>query len=148
MRGGANNTTETGDECWGTDNATMSLNGSGGELIKDGTTGVWRITNDDNSTVERLTDTGNGDNEDVITASGTWSLDASIGDLNGPRNQLTLHTREVMGRPDSGSVALRAQMQGSDVVVSFYIGDPDLNDRVVYTKCTSNCPTVTPRPTG
>lgn len=85
---------------------------------------------------------------DVITASGTWSLDAPIGDLNGPRNQLTLHTREVMGRPDSGSVALRAEMQGSDVVMSFYIGDPDLNNRIVYTKCTSNCPTVTPKPTG
>jgi RHS repeat-associated protein len=75
MDNGANNTTKTGDECWGTDNATMSLNGSGGELIKDGATSVWKIKNDDNSTVERLTNTVNGDNDNeywkITTANGT-----------------------------------------------------------------------------
>jgi RHS repeat-associated protein len=72
---GANNTADTGDQCWGTDNATMSLNGSGGELVKDDATGTWRLKNDDNSTVERLTTTVNGDNDNefwkITTADGT-----------------------------------------------------------------------------
>ncbi|MEV0133324.1 RHS repeat-associated core domain-containing protein [Dactylosporangium sp. NPDC050688] len=72
---GANNTTDTGDMCYGTDNATFSLNGKGGELIKDDATGVWRLKDDDNTTVQRLTDTVNGDNDNeywkVTTANGT-----------------------------------------------------------------------------
>jgi len=72
---GANNIADTGDQCWGTDNATMSLNGSGGELVKDGATGVWRVKNDDNSRVERLTTTVNGDNDNeywkITTSDGT-----------------------------------------------------------------------------
>ncbi|GAB3853502.1 RHS repeat domain-containing protein [Dactylosporangium cerinum] len=72
---GANNTSDTGDQCWGTDNATLSLNSSSGELVKDDTTGVWRLKNDDNTTIERRTDTVNGDNDNeywkVTTANGT-----------------------------------------------------------------------------
>jgi RHS repeat-associated protein len=72
---GANNANDSGDQCWGTDNAVMSLNGSGGELVKDAATGVWRIKNDDASKVERLTDTVNADNNHeywkVTTADGT-----------------------------------------------------------------------------
>ncbi|GHJ48892.1 hypothetical protein Cs7R123_62340 [Catellatospora sp. TT07R-123] len=63
MGSGANNSTKTGDQCWGTDNAVLSLSGSGGELVKDGTTGQWRISNDDASKIERLTNTVNGDND-------------------------------------------------------------------------------------
>jgi RHS repeat-associated protein len=67
--------TSTGDECWGTDNATMSLNGSGGELVRDQATGAWRLKGDDASRIERLTDTVNGDNDNeywrVTTADGT-----------------------------------------------------------------------------
>ncbi|HEX6683581.1 MAG TPA: hypothetical protein VF062_12340, partial [Candidatus Limnocylindrales bacterium] len=53
---------KTGDQCWGTDNATFSLNGKGGELIRDDATGVWRPRSDDGSKVERINDTttGNG----------------------------------------------------------------------------------------
>ncbi|MEU4214069.1 RHS repeat-associated core domain-containing protein [Actinoplanes sp. NPDC026623] len=58
---GANNTADSGDLCWGTDNATLSLSGSGGEMIKDG--GGWRLKNDDNSKIEHLTTTVNGDND-------------------------------------------------------------------------------------
>jgi RHS repeat-associated protein len=72
---GANNTTDTGDQCYGTDNATMALNGTAGELVKDDATGVWRLKDDDNTTVQRLTNTVNGDNDNeywkVTTANGT-----------------------------------------------------------------------------
>ena len=75
MKDGANNTSKTGDRCWRTDNATMSLNGSGGELVRDDTTGVWRVKGDDNSKVERLNNTVNGDNDNeywrITTADGT-----------------------------------------------------------------------------
>jgi RHS repeat-associated protein len=65
MKNGANNTTKTGDLCWASDNLTFSLNGHGGELILDSTTGVWRPRVDDGSRVERLRDTslGNGDTD-------------------------------------------------------------------------------------
>ncbi|WP_330246268.1 polymorphic toxin-type HINT domain-containing protein [Streptomyces sp. NBC_00562] len=52
-----------GDDCWAGDNATISLaGGSSGDLIKDDTTGEWRISSDDFSKVEKLTGTTNGDN--------------------------------------------------------------------------------------
>jgi RHS repeat-associated protein len=52
-----------GDQCWGSDNATIALGGgTSGELIKDDTTGKWRVSSDDFSKVEKLTGTSNGDN--------------------------------------------------------------------------------------
>ncbi|WP_246002089.1 RHS repeat-associated core domain-containing protein [Allorhizocola rhizosphaerae] len=53
---------KTGDQCWGTDNATFSLNGKGGELVRDDATGAWKARSDDGSKIERLYDTttGNG----------------------------------------------------------------------------------------
>src|SRR5690606_32824550 len=74
--GGANNPTNTGgDQCWRTDNAFLSLNGTGGELIRDDTTGEWKIKNDDACRVEKLSGASNGDNSGeywrVTTAGGT-----------------------------------------------------------------------------
>ena len=66
---GGNNGTETGDLCWGTDNAVMSLNGRSTELVRDDTTGVWRGKADDGSRVERVDDDTNpADN----TVNGSW----------------------------------------------------------------------------
>ncbi|WP_203787542.1 polymorphic toxin-type HINT domain-containing protein [Longispora fulva] len=62
-----NNTSITsGDECWGTDNATMSLNGHSSELVRDDASGAWHPKSDDGSRVERLYDAAraNGDNDD------------------------------------------------------------------------------------
>ena len=72
---GANNPATTGgDQCWRTDNAVLSLNGSGGELIRDDDTGQWKIKNDDASKVEKLTGASNGDDNGeywrVTTAGG------------------------------------------------------------------------------
>ncbi|GIH21543.1 RHS repeat domain-containing protein [Rugosimonospora africana] len=79
MGTGANNTVKTGDLCWKTDNATMQLGGKSTTLVKDDTTGVWRLADDDGSRVEHLngtsTDTANGDNDNeywrVTTDDGT-----------------------------------------------------------------------------
>ncbi|MGW0934941.1 polymorphic toxin-type HINT domain-containing protein [Streptomyces sp. NPDC002666] len=64
------------DQCWGFDNATISLaGGTSGELIKDDTTGEWHVGSDDFSKVEKVTGTTNGDNDGeywkVTTADGT-----------------------------------------------------------------------------
>ncbi|MFG2821117.1 RHS repeat-associated core domain-containing protein [Kitasatospora sp. NPDC048365] len=59
-----NNSTKTGDLCWKSDNATMSLNGSSTPLVKvDDRT--WRPANDDGSRIERIRGEaiGNGDDD-------------------------------------------------------------------------------------
>ncbi|WP_380619996.1 RHS repeat-associated core domain-containing protein [Salininema proteolyticum] len=72
---GANNPDPVGgDQCWRTDNATLSLNGSGGELILDDDTGEWRIKNDDSSKVEKLTGATNGDDNGEY-----WRVTTSAG---------------------------------------------------------------------
>ncbi|MDY7090381.1 MAG: RHS repeat protein, partial [Actinomycetota bacterium] len=65
------------DQCWATNNATMSLNGSGGELIKEAgeSSNRWRLRTDDGSKIERRTGADNGAAEGewwvVTTANGT-----------------------------------------------------------------------------
>ncbi|WP_406492461.1 RHS repeat-associated core domain-containing protein [Streptomyces sp. NBC_01604] len=63
------------DLCWKYDNASLVLNGKSSELVKDDTTGVWRLANDDASTVTRSTGADNGDGNGeywtVTTGDGT-----------------------------------------------------------------------------
>ena len=65
------------DECWGIPNATISFGGRGGELVKDQSTGAWRIAGDDGSRVELLSGASNGNTGDggqywrVTTTDGT-----------------------------------------------------------------------------
>ncbi|GHF76287.1 hypothetical protein GCM10018790_62780 [Kitasatospora xanthocidica] len=58
------NGSESGDQCWATDNATISFAGHSGELIPV-SNDEWRIEGDDNTKVTRVRDTnrGNGDND-------------------------------------------------------------------------------------
>ncbi|MFI6639249.1 RHS repeat domain-containing protein [Streptomyces sp. NPDC050504] len=58
-----NNKAKNGEQCWRSDNATMSLNGQSHELVKDDKSGDWKLKDDDGTRIERLTDTarGNGD---------------------------------------------------------------------------------------
>ncbi|WP_339156513.1 RHS repeat-associated core domain-containing protein [Actinomadura luteofluorescens] len=53
-----------GDQCWGYDNATVTWNGKGGELIK-AADGTWRMKGDDGTRFEKLTDSSikNGDDD-------------------------------------------------------------------------------------
>ncbi|MER5888737.1 RHS repeat-associated core domain-containing protein [Streptomyces sp. NPDC001941] len=60
MGNGANNTTKTGDMCWGPDVITMSLGGSSSQLVKDAKSGTYRPTHDSGEKVERLTGAPNG----------------------------------------------------------------------------------------
>ncbi|MEV5984020.1 RHS repeat-associated core domain-containing protein [Streptomyces sp. NPDC052051] len=63
------------DECWKIDNASLVLNGKASELVKDDTTGKWRLKNDDASTVTLSTGADNEDDNGeywtVTTGDGT-----------------------------------------------------------------------------
>jgi RHS repeat-associated protein len=62
-RTGGNNTQDTGDECWGTNNAVLSMSGRGGELVRNDHDGTWRLPDDDNSRIEHLFGGHSGDND-------------------------------------------------------------------------------------
>jgi RHS repeat-associated protein len=63
------------DLCWKYDNASIVLNGSASELVKDDASGTWRLKNDDASTVTHSTGADNGDDNGeywtVTTGNGT-----------------------------------------------------------------------------
>ncbi|WP_420037233.1 RHS repeat domain-containing protein [Streptomyces sp. cg28] len=63
------------DLCWKYDNASLVLNGKSSELVKDDSTGQWRLANDDASTVTQSTGADNGDGNGeywtVTTGDGT-----------------------------------------------------------------------------
>ncbi|MEU0039383.1 RHS repeat-associated core domain-containing protein, partial [Streptomyces sp. NPDC006333] len=63
------------DLCWKYDNASLVLNGSATELVKDDTSGTWRLKNDNGSTVTHSTgaenDDDNGEYWTVTTGNGT-----------------------------------------------------------------------------
>nr|WP_157528676.1 RHS repeat-associated core domain-containing protein [Kibdelosporangium sp. MJ126-NF4]CEL19903.1 FIG01288243: hypothetical protein [Kibdelosporangium sp. MJ126-NF4]CTQ97127.1 FIG01288243: hypothetical protein [Kibdelosporangium sp. MJ126-NF4] len=63
----------TGDLCWGQDNASFSLGSRSGEIVM-GANG-WRLTGDDGTIIKRLTGVGNGDDNgeywQAITPDGT-----------------------------------------------------------------------------
>ncbi|MFJ4609623.1 RHS repeat-associated core domain-containing protein [Streptomyces griseus] len=54
------------DQCWKYENATLVLSGKANELVKDDSTGVWRLKNDDASRVTHETGAANGDDGDDI----------------------------------------------------------------------------------
>ncbi|MFC5641046.1 hypothetical protein [Kitasatospora cinereorecta] len=51
--------TNSGDQCWAGQNASLNLGGHSGTLVRDDATGVWRIQGDDGSKVEQLTGAAN-----------------------------------------------------------------------------------------
>ncbi|MGW9384049.1 RHS repeat-associated core domain-containing protein [Streptomyces globisporus] len=53
-----------GDQCWAYDNAVLSYNGKGGELVPAGND-TWKLKNDDGTKIARLRNTAlaNGDND-------------------------------------------------------------------------------------
>jgi RHS repeat-associated protein len=63
MGNGANNTAPTGDQCWATNNAALSMEGHAGDLIQDGSDpNRWHLRNDDGTYIRHLTGASNGAN--------------------------------------------------------------------------------------
>ncbi|MBV2154928.1 RHS repeat-associated core domain-containing protein [Kitasatospora sp. SUK 42] len=54
-KGGDKGIKDSGDRCWGGQNATLSLAGRSGALVRDDDSGVWHLQSDDGSKVEQLT---------------------------------------------------------------------------------------------
>jgi RHS repeat-associated protein len=77
---GNNGTKATGDLCWAGENATFTLSGKGGELVRDDATGAWRPRNDDGSIIEKLYGAENGDDGRVDKEKGEyWRLTTKEG---------------------------------------------------------------------
>ncbi|WP_045559509.1 RHS repeat-associated core domain-containing protein [Streptomyces sp. FxanaA7] len=112
-----------GDQCWAYDNATLSLaGGTSGEIVKDDTTGEWRVSGDDNSKVEKLTDATNGDNNGehwkVTTTDGTqyfFGLGRLPGYSSGKEETASTWTVPVYG-DDSGEPCHAAAFADSHCV--------------------------------
>ncbi|MGW1767543.1 RHS repeat domain-containing protein [Streptomyces sp. NPDC002073] len=67
--------TDKFDLCWKYENASLVLDGKATELVKDDTSGEWRLKDDDGSKVTRLTDADNGaaggEYWQLVTGNGT-----------------------------------------------------------------------------
>ncbi|MEW9555328.1 RHS repeat-associated core domain-containing protein [Nonomuraea sp. NPDC050783] len=84
-----------GDQCWGYDNATVTWNGKGGELVQ-AADGSWRLADDDGTTFEKLTGGANGDdNGEYWKVTDTTGVQYFFG-----RNKLPKWSE---GKPETGS---------------------------------------------
>jgi RHS repeat-associated protein len=89
--------TKTGDLCWATDNATLSMEGHSGQLVYDAGAKVWHLKNDDGSRIEHLWDADGTDNGDDNREY--WRLTTPDG------TQYNFGLNKIPdGRPDSNSV--------------------------------------------
>jgi hypothetical protein len=68
--GTADNKVKTGDQCWRSDNATLSLGGRSTELPWDKDT-AWHGRSEDGSTIKKITGGDNGEYWQVTTTDGT-----------------------------------------------------------------------------
>ncbi|MFE9776426.1 polymorphic toxin-type HINT domain-containing protein [Streptomyces sp. NPDC005931] len=86
------------DLCWKYDNARLVLNGKSNRLVKDNTSGQWRLEDDDASKVTRSTGADNGDDNGeywtVTTGDGTKYV-FGLNKLDGAATQRTNSTWTV-----------------------------------------------------
>ncbi|MGW1992380.1 RHS repeat-associated core domain-containing protein [Embleya sp. NPDC001921] len=99
-----NNAKDTGDLCWGSENAVMSLNGSTLPLVKDKTTKAWKPTSDNGTRVEQKFGAVNGDDNGeywlVTTPDGSkyhFGLNRLPGWANGKATTDSVFTVPVFG---------------------------------------------------
>ncbi|MGW5723225.1 RHS repeat-associated core domain-containing protein [Amycolatopsis sp. NPDC003865] len=106
--GGNNGQRKTYDQCWATDNATLSLGGSTTDLVKDTATGAWHPRRDDGSKVEKLTGATNGalngEHWKITTSDGTqyfFGLNRLPGWGAGNPETQSVFTAPVFGNNDN-----------------------------------------------
>ncbi|MFJ9776076.1 RHS repeat-associated core domain-containing protein [Kitasatospora sp. NPDC101157] len=73
-KAGASGIKGSGDRCWGGQNATLSLAGRSGTLVRDDATGVWHLQSDDGSKVEQLTGAPKGAGDREYRDSEYWRI--------------------------------------------------------------------------
>ncbi len=127
------------DQCWGYDNATVTWNGKGGELI-NASDGTWRMKGDDGTKFEKLTSSSNGNGDDngeywkVTTSDGTqyfFGLNRLPGWTSGKPETNSTWTEPVFG-DDSGEPCHDSTFAGSWCQQAYrwnldYVVDPSGN---------------------
>jgi hypothetical protein len=68
------------------------------------------------------------------SGDGTWTIFTSVGNPNGPRNTVQLLFQTLSGARPGFATEMRAEKQGNGIVLVFYIGDPDLGSRYVFSR--------------
>jgi RHS repeat-associated protein len=130
--------TEPGDQCWGGENATLMLGGRSTDLIKDSSTGTWRLKNDNGMRVEALTNTTNADDNHeywrVTSTDGTqyyFGLDRLPGWATGKPETKSTWTVPVFGddagEPCHGAVFADSWCQQAYRWNLAYVVDPHDN---------------------
>ncbi|MGO4679394.1 hypothetical protein [Microbacterium sp. 2MCAF23] len=71
--------TTSGDLCWKTDNATVSFAGHSGPLVKDSSSGKWRLEHDDGTRFEHLTGTAQGCQANGTVSTDCWKMTTTDG---------------------------------------------------------------------
>ncbi|MEU3251831.1 sugar-binding protein [Streptomyces sp. NPDC006997] len=102
------------EQCWAFDNATILLDGTSSQLIKDDDGGEWHFTNESGAKVEKITSSGNGDDNGeawkVTTTDGTeyyFGLHRLPGWASGDETTNSVWTAPVFG-DDSGEPCYQA----------------------------------------
>ncbi|MCY0931003.1 polymorphic toxin-type HINT domain-containing protein [Streptomyces sp. H27-H1] len=145
-KGGNNSTTKSGDLCWKSENATLSLNGSSSELLWDAGRKVWKLSSDDGSRVERIYDSpgnGSGDSDSeywrVTTTDGTqywfgknqlpgWTTDDEVTNSVNWVPVYGNHTGEIGHQTDFASSAVNQGWRWN----LDYVVDPHNNAMALY----------------
>ncbi|MGW8995124.1 RHS repeat-associated core domain-containing protein [Streptomyces zhihengii] len=96
------------EQCWAFDNATVVLKGQASQIVKDDTSGKWKLSSSDGSRVEKLTGATNGDNDGehwkITTPDGTeywFGLNRLPGWVSGNEETSSVWSAPVFG-DDSG----------------------------------------------
>ncbi|MFD9412720.1 RHS repeat-associated core domain-containing protein [Streptomyces sp. NPDC059989] len=126
------------EQCWAHDNATVMLGGNASQIIKDDTTGQWKLSNSDGSKVEKLSGAANGDNDGeywkITTADGTeyhFGLNRLPGWAAGKEETASVWTAPVFG-DDSGEPCYNATFANAHCAQAWrwnldYVKDPHGN---------------------
>lgn len=69
----------SGDLCWKSDNATVSLAGHSGPLVKDSATGTWRLEKDDGTRFEKLVGSAQGCAPNGTVNAECWRMTTTDG---------------------------------------------------------------------
>jgi RHS repeat-associated protein len=135
--------TSSGDLCWKTDNATISLAGHSGSLVKDASTGVWKLEDDDGTRVEHLTTCTNGTYDHdcwrITTPDGTqyyFGLNELPGWASGDATTNSAWTVPVYGN-DPGEPCHASSFAASSCTQAWrwnldYVVDPHGNSEAYY----------------
>lgn len=85
---------------------------------------------------------------DKAPGSGQWSIGKLLGHSQGPSGLIDLHFDVLAKRPTAGGNSVEAQRSDGAIVLVHYIGDPDVNNTVVYRKCQTGCRHIAPKRKG